>query len=80
MYILRFIMYFMGIPRWLSGKESACQCRKYGFNPCIRKDPWRRKWQPAPVSLPEKFTDRETATVHGVVESVMTVHAGSVSY
>ena len=30
--------------RWLSGKESACQCRWHGFNPWIRKIPWRRKW------------------------------------
>ena len=24
------------------------------FDPCVRKIPWRRKWQPAPVVLPEK--------------------------
>ena len=30
--------------RWLSGKESACQCSWHGFNPWIRKIPWRRKW------------------------------------
>ena len=22
-----------GFPWWLSGKESACQCRRHGFNP-----------------------------------------------
>ena len=22
------------------------------FNPCVRKIPWRRKWQPTPVFLP----------------------------
>ena len=22
-----------GLPWWLSGKESACQCRRHGFNP-----------------------------------------------
>ena len=32
-------------PRWLSGKESACQYRRQGF------DPWRRKWQSTPVFL-----------------------------
>ena len=26
-----------------------------GFNPWIRKIPWRRKWQPTPVFLPGKF-------------------------
>ena len=22
----------MGLPRWLSGKDTACQCKRYGFN------------------------------------------------
>ena len=26
-----------GPPWWLSGKESACQCRRCGFNPWSRK-------------------------------------------
>ena len=48
----------MAIPRWQSGKESTCQCRRhkrYGFNPRIGKIPWRRKWQPTPMFLPGKF-------------------------
>ena len=24
-------------------KESTCQCRRLGFNPWVRKVPWRRK-------------------------------------
>ena len=40
------------LPQWLSGKESACQCRRRGFNPRAGKIPWRRKWQPTPVFLP----------------------------
>ena len=28
--------------------------RRLGFNPWIRKIPWRRKWQPTPVFLPGK--------------------------
>ena len=42
------------IPRWYSGRESACQCRRRGFDPWVRKIPWRRKRQPTPVFLPEK--------------------------
>ena len=34
------------------GNESACQCRRPGFDPWIRKIPSRRKWQHAPVVLP----------------------------
>ena len=38
-----------------SGKESVCQSRRRkicGFEPWVRKIPWRRKWQPSPVFLP----------------------------
>ena len=44
----------VGLPRWLSGKESTCQCRRLGLEPWLRKSPWRRKWQPIPVFLPGK--------------------------
>ena len=43
-----------GLPWRLSGKESACQCRRLKFEPWVRKIPWRRKWQPTPVFLPGK--------------------------
>ena len=42
------------MPRWLSGKASAWQCRRgrrHGFDPWVGKIPWRRKWQPTPVFL-----------------------------
>ena len=29
--------------------------KRYGFNPWVRKIPWRRKWQPTPVFLPGKY-------------------------
>jgi len=38
----------------LSGEESACQCRRCGFDFWVRKIPLRRKWQPTPVFLPGK--------------------------
>ena len=41
----------LGLPWRLSGKESACQCRRCGFDPCVGKIPWRRKWQPTRVFL-----------------------------
>ena len=36
----------------LNGKASACQCRRCGFDPWVRKIPWRRKWQSTLVFLP----------------------------
>ena len=47
----------LGFPWWLSGTESACQCRRRKFDPWVgrrRKIPWRRKWQPGLVFLPGK--------------------------
>ena len=39
-----------------SDSKSIClQCGTPGFNPWVRKIPWRRKWQPTPVLLPGKF-------------------------
>ena len=41
---------------WLCGEESTCQCRsqrRLEFDPWVGRIPWRRKWQPTPVFLPE---------------------------
>lgn len=35
-----------------SGKKSPCQCKRCkrsGFDPCVRKIPWSRKWQTTPM-------------------------------
>ena len=44
----------IGLPRWLSGKETTCQCRRHRFDPWVGKIPCRKKWQPTPVFLPGK--------------------------
>ena len=59
----------------LKDKESACQCRRHGFDPWVRKISWRTEWQPTPVFLPGKSygQSRPASTVHGVAkESDMT--------
>ena len=41
-------------PRWLSGKQTPCQCRRHKgrrFDPRVGRVPWRRRWQPTPVFL-----------------------------
>ena len=42
------------LPRWLSGKESTCQCRRRSSDTWVRKISWRREWQPTPIFLSEK--------------------------
>ena len=44
-------------PGGSDGKASAYNALP-GFDPWVRKIPWRRKWQPAPVLLPEKSHGR----------------------
>ena len=49
-----YLCMYIWLPRWPSGKESACQCRLLGFDPWVGKTPWSRKWQPTPGFLPGK--------------------------
>ena len=70
--LLRGKLAFLGLPRWLSGKESACWCWRHRFDPWVGKIPWRRKWQPTPVFLLGKFHGQRGAwwaIVHGVAKS-----------
>ena len=52
----------LGLPWWLSGKESVCQCRRYRFDPWVKKILWRRKWQPTPMFLPGKYHGQRNLT------------------
>ena len=72
-----FLIYWnivFGPPGWLSGKESACHCRRCRFDPWLRKMPWRRTWQPTSGFLPGESHDRGVlwATVHGVTKELDT--------
>ena len=47
----------MDFPGGASGKEQAYNAGdivRHGFDPWVRKIPWRRKWQPTLVFLPGK--------------------------
>ena len=35
-------------------KNQPAKCRRLEFDPWVGQIPWRRKWQPTPVSLPGK--------------------------
>ena len=50
-------IYASQLPQWLSRWRICLQCRRHRrcrFNPWVKKIPWRRKWKPCPVFLPEK--------------------------
>ena len=52
----------MGFPDGSVGKESACKAGDTGDVSLISglgRSPWRRKWQPPPVFMPEKIPQTE---------------------
>ena len=57
------------LPRWCSGKESACSCRrhrKFKFSPCVRNNHWSRKWLSTAVFWPGNWTE-ETGGLQSMV-------------
>ena len=77
-YTNMYIEFLMGgLPRWHSGKEFACQHRRWGFNCWVGKIPWRKKWQPTPAFLPGEFHRQRIQASYspwGCKESDMTEH------
>ena len=56
------------LPRCVSGKEPACQCRRHKrgrLDSWIGKIPGRRKWQPTPVFLSGESHGERNLTVCG---------------
>ena len=46
---------YAGLLQWLCCEESTYGAGDAGSIPGWGRFPWRRKWQPTPVFLPEKF-------------------------
>ena len=68
-----YVYAYTGIPGGASGKQSACQCRRHkrrGFDPWVRKIPWRRAGNPLQYSCLENPMDRGAwwVTVHSVAK------------
>ena len=42
----------LGLPQWLKNLPAMQETQRLGFNPWVRKMPWRRAWQPTRVFLP----------------------------
>ena len=70
--------YILGFPRWLSGKEPTCQCRRHRrrrFDPLIGKISWRKEWLThssiVAGRIPWTEEPGELHTVHEVTKSWM---------
>ena len=60
-----------GLPRWLNGKESACNASTVGSIPGSGRSPGKGNGNPLQYSCLENSMDRgaQHATVHGVSKS-----------
>ena len=83
-HILRLFWYLiLGLPRWPSGNESACQfrrCKRHGFDPWVGKSPCSRKWLIHSGFLPGKFHGQSSLAGYspkGHTESDTTEHISS---
>ena len=49
-----YMLYIMAVPGGSVVKNllAGAGDKEMGFNPCVRKIPWRRAWQPTPVFWP----------------------------
>ena len=68
------IVKVLGLPKWYSGKEYACQCRRCWrcrFNPWIRRSPGGGNDNLIHCSCLENSMDRGAwrSTIHGVTKS-----------
>ena len=58
----------LGFPGGASGKEPNCQCRRcerHGFNPWVRKIPWRRTRKPISVFLSGESDGQRSLATYG---------------
>ena len=67
-------MAFIWLPRWLSDKESACQCRRHksgGLNPGSGRSPRGGNGNPLQYSCQDNAMDRGAwwITVHSIAKS-----------
>ena len=60
LHLMLFIWLRTYFPGGWDGKSVCLQCGRPGFDPWVRKIPWRRKSQPTPVFLPGKSHGRRS--------------------
>ena len=71
---IMFLKSYLGLPRWLSGEEPACQSKRQKrceFHPWVGEMTWRREWPTLQHSSLESPIDRGAwrAAVHRVAKS-----------
>ena len=59
----------IGLPRWLSGKESV---KRHGFDPCFGKIPLEKEIATTPVFLPRKSHGQRTLAGYSPLRHMVT--------
>ena len=75
-YIVSSFSLLLSTQQWIS-MGTYVRINKQEFDPWVRQIPWSRRWQPAPVFLPEKFHGKrslEGYSAWGCRELDMTEH------
>ena len=49
-----------GLPWWLRQWRTCLQCWRPGFDPWVRKIPWRREWLLSPLFLPRESHEQRS--------------------
>ena len=60
---------YRSFPGGSDGKEAAGNAGDMGFDPWVRKIPWRRKWHPIPAWRSPWAEEPGRPIVHGVTKS-----------
>ena len=75
-HFLTFYDSLVSFPSGSTGKESACQHRRPGFNPWFGKIPWRKEWLPTPVFWPREFHGLNSQWRHKESDATFTFTLG----
>ena len=72
-YYLQLLWNPVGFPGGPVVKNSPANAgdKRRGFDPWLRKIPWRRKWQPTPVFFSRITESRTRLSTHGNISSAM---------
>ena len=70
--IYRWLSFFWAslVAQTVKSLAGWLQCERLGFNPWVRKIPWRREWLLTSIFLPGEFHEQRSleGLVHGVAE------------
>ena len=66
---VNYAIFLKGFPGGSDGKESACNAGRPGFDPWVRKIPWRKEWLPTPLFLPGEFHGQRSLADYSPSES-----------